>query len=71
MIINVSLNQKHCVPCEGGLPPLDHEYVKKYSKEVPTWKVSDDEKKITKEFEFKDFSEAMKFVQQTGLKEKL
>lgn len=62
MIIHNSLDQKHCVPCEGGLPPLDHEYVQKYAKEVPTWKVSDDEKKITKEFELRNFVEAMKFV---------
>ncbi len=62
MIINTTLNQKHCVPCEGGMPPLDHKYVQKYSKEVPEWKVSDDEKKITREFTFKDFVEAMKFV---------
>jgi 4a-hydroxytetrahydrobiopterin dehydratase len=56
------LTKKHCVPCEGGMPPLDHEYVQKYSAQVPDWKVSDDEKKITREFTFKDFLEAMKFV---------
>jgi 4a-hydroxytetrahydrobiopterin dehydratase len=62
MIINTTLNQKHCVPCEGGMPALDHEYVQKYAKEVPTWTVAQDEKSIKKEFEFKDFVEAMKFV---------
>jgi 4a-hydroxytetrahydrobiopterin dehydratase len=65
MIINKTLNQKHCVPCEGGMPPLDHEYVEKYSKEVPTWTVVED-KKIVKEFEFKDFNEAMAFVNKTA-----
>lgn len=61
MIINSSLTKKHCVPCEGGMPPLDHEHVEKYSQEVPTWTVVED-KRITKEFTFKDFVEAMKFV---------
>lgn len=61
MIINV-LKDKHCVPCEGGMPPLDHEYVQKYAAEVPEWKVTDDEKSISREFTFKDFVEAMKFV---------
>lgn len=62
MIIDTTLNKKHCVPCEGGMPPLDHEYVQKYAAQVPEWNVSDDEKKITREFAFKDFVEAMKFV---------
>lgn len=44
------------------MPPLDHEYVQKYSVQVPAWKVSDDEKKLTRELTFKDFVEAMKFV---------
>jgi len=61
MIIN-NLSQGHCVPCEGGMPPLDHEYVQKYATQVPDWKVSDDEKKLTRETTFKDFVEAMKFV---------
>ena len=61
MIIN-NLVEGHCVPCEGGMPPLDHAYVQKYSTQVPDWKVSEDEKKLTREFTFKDFVEAMKFV---------
>lgn len=62
MITGNDLAQGHCVPCEGGMPPLDHEYVQKYAAQVPQWKVSDDEKKLTREFTFKDFVEAMKFV---------
>jgi 4a-hydroxytetrahydrobiopterin dehydratase len=58
----MSLTQKHCVPCEGGLPPLNHGQIAHYSPEVPDWKVSADEKKITKEFKFKDFTQAMAFV---------
>lgn len=57
-----NLVQKHCVPCEGGLPPLNHEQILHYAPEAADWKVSDDEKKITKEFTFKDFKEAMAFV---------
>lgn len=60
--MNDSLIQKHCVPCEGGMPPLDHEYVQKYAAQVPDWKVSGDEKNITREFVFKDFTEVMKFL---------
>ena len=61
MIINV-LKDKHCVPCEGGMPPLDHEYVQKYATQVPDWTVAEDEKSIKRELTFKDFVAAMKFV---------
>ncbi|HUC01898.1 MAG TPA: 4a-hydroxytetrahydrobiopterin dehydratase [Candidatus Paceibacterota bacterium] len=61
MIID-NLSKGHCVPCEGGMPPLDHEYVQKYSAQVPEWNVSGDEKKLSREFTFKDFVQAMKFV---------
>lgn len=65
MIID-DLSQGHCVPCEGGMSALNHEYVQKYSTQVPGWKVSADEKKLTRQFEFKDFTETMKFVNATA-----
>jgi 4a-hydroxytetrahydrobiopterin dehydratase len=57
----IDLKQKHCVPCEGGLPPMTREQIEKYSKETPEWQVADD-KKITRSFKFKDFAESMVFV---------
>ncbi len=57
----INLLKKHCVPCEGGMPPFNREQIEKYSKEAPDWKVIDD-KKIMKEFKFKDFVAAMAFV---------
>jgi 4a-hydroxytetrahydrobiopterin dehydratase len=57
-----SLSKKHCIPCEGGLPPLNHEQVMHYAPQAPEWKVSADEKKLSRSFKFKDFEEAMKFV---------
>ncbi len=57
----MDLTQKHCVPCEGGMPPLEPDRVPNYLKYAPGW-ISPDGKKITKEFEFKDFKAAMAFV---------
>jgi len=57
----MDLTKKHCIPCEGGMPPLDPERVPNYLKHVPSW-TSPDSKKIIKEFKFKDFKEAMTFV---------
>lgn len=56
------LSQKHCVPCEGGLPPLNHEQIAHYAPQAPQWKIADDEKKISRSFKFRDFKEAIGFV---------
>ena len=57
----MDLTQKHCVPCESGTPPLPAKEVEKYHANVPDWKVLDN-RKITREFVFADFKEAMVFV---------
>lgn len=57
-----NLANKKCVPCEGGTPSLKGEEIKKYLAQLETaWEVLDD-KKIKREFKFKDFKEAMVFV---------
>ena len=56
------LAQKHCVPCEGGMPPLPPEGVADYLKYATGWIAAADSKSITREFKFKDFKEAMAFV---------
>ena len=61
----MDLTKKHCIPCEGGMPPLDPDRVPNYLKYAPGW-TSPDGKSITKEFKFKDFSEAVAFVNQVA-----
>lgn len=59
----MNLTQKHCVPCEGGIPPLLDETEDQLIKEVPQWLlIRDGTHKITRQFKFKDFKEAMTFV---------
>jgi 4a-hydroxytetrahydrobiopterin dehydratase len=56
------LTEKHCVPCEGGTPPLTVEEIRPYLGQVSSeWRVTDG-KKIEREFSFGDFKEAMAFV---------
>ena len=54
------LAQKKCVPCEGGVPPLGKAEVERLLYQVSGWSLSG--KWITKEFKFKNFVAAMKFV---------
>jgi len=54
------LTQKRCVPCEGGVAPLGKPDVDRLLALVPGWLASG--KGITKEFKFKNFVAAMRFV---------
>ena len=56
------LAQRKCVPCRGGTPPLSAEQAKTYLAAVPEWRVSADGKQIARTFTYKDFIQAMKFV---------
>ena len=55
------LAKKHCVPCEIGTRPFDLETINELLAVVPEWKL-EDTKIIKRGFRFKDFVEAMKFV---------
>ncbi|MFH0877566.1 MAG: thiol peroxidase [Candidatus Omnitrophota bacterium] len=50
-----------CKPCEGGTPPLPKETIERLLAQHRGWQLVDD-KKINKEFIFKDFVEAKYFV---------
>src|SRR5436190_7289743 len=58
------LAEKHCVPCEGGTPPLDDATVGKLMGQLAGWQRRDEAEgaRITKHFKFKDFVAAMAFL---------
>jgi 4a-hydroxytetrahydrobiopterin dehydratase len=56
------LAQKYCVACEKGTPPLPIEQAREMLEQVPGWELVEEEKKLTRRFRFKDFKEAMSFV---------
>ena len=56
------LVSKKCVPCEGGVAPMGKDQAHDYMAEVLGWTLSGDTKSIAKHFVFKDFKEAMVFV---------
>lgn len=59
----MELIKKHCVPCEGGIPPMSEQEEDQYIKEVSGWTISrDGTHKINKDFKFKNFKKAMTFV---------
>ena len=54
------LQHAHCVPCEGGVAPLDAERVRLLLRSLPQWQVVG--QAIRREFRFKNFYETMAFV---------
>ncbi len=63
------LEHKKCVPCEGGVLALDLSDIHKYQKKIEGWDVVKNDKDIyflEKRFEFKNFLESQKFVNEVG-----
>jgi 4a-hydroxytetrahydrobiopterin dehydratase len=61
------LTKKHCVPCEGGTKPLTKAETNEYLKITRDWDLlEEDLMKIQRKFVFKDFAEALKFVNKIG-----
>ena len=58
----MDLTQKKCKPCEGGAKPLAPDAAKALAGQVPKWKLRKDEPRLWREFTFKDFVRAMKFI---------
>ncbi len=61
----MSLAEKHCVPCRGGVPPLQGEALETMKAQVPDWQVADGHH-LTRSFTFPDFKEALVFVNRVG-----
>ena len=55
------LAQRHCVPCEGGTPPMARAQFEPLLKQLDGWQVVED-KKLSKSFRFGNFVEAVDFV---------
>lgn len=62
----MDLAQKKCVACEGTEAPFVREEAVVLLKQVKDWQLSGDAKSISKEFSFKDFAEALAFVNAIG-----
>jgi 4a-hydroxytetrahydrobiopterin dehydratase len=60
-----SLVSRQCVPCRGGMPPMRGEEIREFMNELQGWEVID-EHHLRKSFEFKDFREALAFVNRVG-----
>ena len=58
----MELKEKVCVPCQGGIPPLDCTAAEKLIDQTPAWSLSENCSNIKRSFKFSDFDTTLKFV---------
>jgi 4a-hydroxytetrahydrobiopterin dehydratase len=59
------LSSKTCVPCRGGVPPLQGEEITKLLNELDGWEVVN-EHHLKKTYKFSNFRESQVFVNRVG-----
>jgi 4a-hydroxytetrahydrobiopterin dehydratase len=63
----MDLTQQKCIACEGNeVVPFDRIEAEVLLKQVPGWELSPDAKAINKKYLFKNFKEALVFVNTVG-----
>jgi len=56
------LAAKRCVPCEGGVKPMNLDEARKMLSELHDWQLDDSGKEIARNYKFKNYYETMAFV---------
>ena len=60
---SLPLAERTCVPCEGGIPPLNKKEAEALMPELDAeWMLIDEAHLLARSFRFKDFKETMEFV---------
>lgn len=59
------LTNKKCLPCEGNSPHLMAGEIEEFKKQVPEWEIVDWHE-LKRRFKFKNFVEALLFVNKVG-----
>ncbi len=59
------LAEKNCVPCRGGMPALKGAELAALASQLAHWKAVD-EHHLTRTFKFKNFRQALDFVNRVG-----
>ncbi|RLK50286.1 4a-hydroxytetrahydrobiopterin dehydratase [Alkalispirillum mobile] len=62
----MSLTEKRCTACEGGVSPMDSNEARQYLAEVPGWTLTHDDTRIARRFKTQDFASALAFTQTIG-----
>ena len=61
-----ALENKPCVPCRGGIAPMNAADARAILPAVAGWQLDDEAKKISRSFTFRDFVQAQNFAVRVG-----
>ena len=61
-----ALASKTCTPCRGEIPTLTREQAEFFHAQAPDWQLSEEAHRIERSFRFRNFREALTFVQEIG-----
>jgi 4a-hydroxytetrahydrobiopterin dehydratase len=64
--VTEALVSKTCTPCRGGIPPLSREQAALFQPQTPDWRLAEEAHRIERSFRFRNFREALTFVQEIG-----
>jgi 4a-hydroxytetrahydrobiopterin dehydratase len=56
------LTAKRCVPCEGGVAPMDDEQARDMLQQLNDWELDGAGKEISRTYKFKNYYQTMAFV---------
>ena len=60
------LSRKRCVPCRGGVPPMEAGRARELMSAVPGWDLVDGETRIRRKLTFGSFPAAIEFVERVA-----
>jgi 4a-hydroxytetrahydrobiopterin dehydratase len=64
--VTEALVTKTCTPCRGGIPPLTRDQADVLHAQAPDWQLTEEAHRIKRSFRFRNFREALTFVQEVG-----
>ncbi len=62
----MSLKDKNCIPCRGGVPPMTAEAARAILSAVPAWELNHAGTRLSRTFKFPDFLQAQAFAVKVG-----
>ncbi len=62
----MSLSQKTCTPCQGGIPPLNLMEAEALLDQAPGWRLLQNGTRLERRFSFQTFAAALAFVNRVG-----
>lgn len=60
------LQNRSCIPCQGGDAPMEREEAERMLKGLSEWKLSDDARQLSSTYRFSDFVQAQLFAVTVG-----